>query len=125
MLGTPIDGEDITDKILEELGDEYKELVCAVYARDTSNTFDEIHEKLLMFEASLNSSPKVFLQFTPTTNAAFTCSGHRSQKNFGRYNPPPSQQWTASSHNSSKPPGQLHNQGLHSPRPSPRPYLGY
>ena len=78
MLGALIDGEDITDKILEELGNEYKELVLVVQARDTSITFDELHEKLLMFEASLNSSPKVSMQFTPTANAAFTPFGHRS-----------------------------------------------
>ncbi|KAG6775356.1 hypothetical protein POTOM_018804 [Populus tomentosa] len=126
MLGAPIDGEDITDKILKELGDEYKELVRAVQARDTSITFDELHEKLLMFEASLNSPPKVSSQFTPTANAAFNRPGYRSQNHFGRYTPPPSQQWTAPSHNSSRQQGHLHNQAPHySPRPGPHPYLGY
>jgi hypothetical protein len=76
MLGAPIDGEDITDKILEELGDEYKELVHAVQARDTSIAFDELHEKLLMFEASLNTSHKASFQFSPTANAAVHRSGY-------------------------------------------------
>jgi hypothetical protein len=61
MLGAPVDGEDVTYKILEELGDEYKELVRVVQARDTSIAFDELHEKLLMFEASLNTSHKASL----------------------------------------------------------------
>ena len=52
ILGVPLDPEDLTDKILDRLGDDYKELVCAVQARDTSITFDELHEKLLSFEAS-------------------------------------------------------------------------
>ena len=78
-----------------------------------------------MFEASLNSPPKVSSQFTPTANAAFNLSGYRSQNHFGRYTPPPSQQWTAPSHNSSRQQGHIHNQTPHSPRPGPRPYLGY
>ena len=76
MLGAPIDGEDITDKILEELGDEYKELVHAVQARDTSIAFDELYEKLLMFEASLNTSHKASFQFSPTANAVVHRSGY-------------------------------------------------
>ena len=78
MLGAPIDGEDITDKILKELGDEYKKLVRAVQARDSSIKFDEFHEKLLMFEASLNTSHKASLQFSPIANAAVNRSGYRS-----------------------------------------------
>ncbi|KAL6327959.1 hypothetical protein AAG906_031303 [Vitis piasezkii] len=50
QTNVPLDPEDLTDKILDRLGDDYKELVCAVQARDTSITFDELHEKLLSFE---------------------------------------------------------------------------
>ena len=53
VLEAPVDNEDLTDKILEELGDDYKELVRVVQARDNAISFDELHEKLLMFEASL------------------------------------------------------------------------
>jgi hypothetical protein len=53
VLGAPVDNEDLTNKILEELGDDYKELVRAVQARENAISFDELHEKLLMFEASL------------------------------------------------------------------------
>ena len=52
ILGAPLDPKDLTDKILDGLGDDYKELVFAVQARDTSISFDELHEKLLSFEAS-------------------------------------------------------------------------
>jgi hypothetical protein len=125
MLGALIDGEDIIDKILEELGDEYKELVRAVQARDSSITFDELYEKLLMFEASLNTSHKASLQFSPTANAAVNCSKYRSQNSFGQYTPPPSPQWSTSFRSSSRPQRQTHNQGFHHQRPGPRPYLGY
>ena len=48
-----MDEDDLTDKILNNLRDDYKELVRAVQARDTSISFEELHEKLLNFKASL------------------------------------------------------------------------
>jgi hypothetical protein len=90
MLGALINGEDITDKILEELGEEYKELVRVIQAKDTFIAFNELHKKLFMFEAFLNTSHKPSLQFSPTTNAAVNRSSYRSQTSFGRSTPPPS-----------------------------------
>nr|TKR79272.1 hypothetical protein D5086_0000273310 [Populus alba] len=51
ILDAPVDPEDLTDKILDGLGDEYKELVQAIQARDTPISFDELHKKLISFEA--------------------------------------------------------------------------
>ena len=53
LLGAPVDDDDLTERILDELDDDYKELVRAVQARDNPISFDELHEKLLTFEASL------------------------------------------------------------------------
>ena len=53
ILGSPMEEEDLTEKIFNGLGDDYKELVRVVQARDTSISFDELYEKLLSFEASL------------------------------------------------------------------------
>ena len=52
ILGAPIDEDDLTEKILDGFGDEYKEIVRDVQARDNSISFDELHEKLLNFEVS-------------------------------------------------------------------------
>ena len=61
LLGAPLDAEDLTDKILDGLGDEYKELTRDVQARDTPITFEELHEKLLNFEASvITTKPDLF-----------------------------------------------------------------
>ena len=57
LLGALIDEEEITDKILDGLSDDYKELVRVIQARNTSITFKELHEKLLNFEASLQAQP--------------------------------------------------------------------
>jgi len=55
ILGAPMDIEDLTEKILDGLDDEYKELVRVVQARDIVISFDELHEKLLSFKASLQT----------------------------------------------------------------------
>ena len=49
ILGAPVDDEDLTDKILDNLGEDYKELVRAVQARDNPISFEELHEKTSQF----------------------------------------------------------------------------
>ena len=68
ILGAPMEEENLTEKILDGLGDNYKELVRAVQTRDTSITFDELHEKLLSFEASLSANSKSEVQLPITSN---------------------------------------------------------
>nr|CAN80108.1 hypothetical protein VITISV_035396 [Vitis vinifera] len=68
ILGAPMEEEDLTEKILDGLGDEYKELVRAVQARDTSISFDELHEKPLSFEASLLANTKSEVNLPITAN---------------------------------------------------------
>ena len=46
VLWAPIDNEDLTYKILEELGDEYRELVRVVQASENAISFDELHKAL-------------------------------------------------------------------------------
>jgi hypothetical protein len=53
LLGAPFDAKDLTNKILDGLGNENKELTCVVQAGDTPITFEELHEKLLNFKASI------------------------------------------------------------------------
>ncbi|KAA8515450.1 hypothetical protein F0562_018939 [Nyssa sinensis] len=53
LLGVLMDDDDLTEKILDGLGSDYKDLVHVVHARDTPISFDELHEKLLTFEAHL------------------------------------------------------------------------
>ncbi|KAL5858235.1 hypothetical protein ACOSQ3_005698 [Xanthoceras sorbifolium] len=68
ILEAPMDQEDLTDKILDGLGDNYKELVHAVQARDTSITFEELHEKLISFEASIQANIKTDIHLPITAN---------------------------------------------------------
>ncbi|RVW50154.1 Retrovirus-related Pol polyprotein from transposon RE1 [Vitis vinifera] len=75
LLGALLDTEDLTKTILVELGDDYKELVRVVQARDTSITFDEFHEKLLNFQASVfltKPDPSYFPATTHPTSRSTT-----------------------------------------------------
>lgn len=48
ILGAPIGEEDLTEKILDGLGDNYKELVHVIQAHDNSVVFDiKLHEKMM------------------------------------------------------------------------------
>jgi hypothetical protein len=78
----------LTDKILEELGDDYKELVRVVQAREKAISFDELHEKLLMYEASLQTTTKA-VNFPPTAHLSNRTSGRYPFTNAGRPHPTP------------------------------------
>ena len=71
ILGAPMEEDDLTEKILDGLGDEYKELVRAVQARDTMITFEELHEKLLNFEVSLQTLSSESHHFPTTVNPTY------------------------------------------------------
>ena len=76
LLGAPMDEEEIIDKILNGLPSDYRELVRVVQAGESSIAFEELHEKLLIFEASLQ---------TPTSNPhSFPASAHFTYRNSNR-----------------------------------------
>ena len=53
LLEKPVDDEDLIDRVLEGISDEYKSVIDAINARDTSISFVELYDKLLNKEASL------------------------------------------------------------------------
>ena len=52
-LGKPLDHEDLIDKILDGLDDDYKTVVDIVQNCETPILFDELHEKLINPELEL------------------------------------------------------------------------
>ena len=77
LLGVPMD-EDYMKKILNDLSDEYKELVYIVQACDISIMFYELHEKLLHLKhLSTTSNPHLItfllLPSLPTQTQVNTC----------------------------------------------------
>ena len=120
ILGAPVDIEDLSERILEGLGSEYTELARAVQARDTPISFDELHEKLLNFEASIHNT-------NHTTQPYFPASAHIANRAFSgpRAFPPgrhtgwrPTNSYNSRFSNSSSP-------GPPNSRPSQKPYHGF
>ena len=68
ILGKPIDNEDLIDRVLEGLSDEYKSIIDAINAHDMSISFAELHEKLLNKEASLPTAQPSPLSLPSTKN---------------------------------------------------------
>ena len=68
FLGKPVDDEDLIDQILKGLSDEYKSIIDAINASDTSISFAELHEKLLNKEAFLQTAQPSPLSLPATTN---------------------------------------------------------
>ncbi|RVW42599.1 Retrovirus-related Pol polyprotein from transposon RE1 [Vitis vinifera] len=84
ILSAAVDDEDLLEKILEGLDEDYKELVRAVQARDTPISFDELHEKFLNFEVSLQSTTKTEQSYFPASanSANRAYSGSRNLQYF-------------------------------------------
>ncbi|KAA8534443.1 hypothetical protein F0562_031960 [Nyssa sinensis] len=126
LLGVPMDDDDLIEKILDGLGSDYKDLVHVVHARDTPITFDELHEKLLTFEAHLQEK-KPDQSYLPTSaNLAHRTISSSRPSSITTQSPhfgPTNTGWRPSSTNTWRP-----SPGPHQPRgdrPPPRTYLGY
>ncbi|KAI9186972.1 hypothetical protein LWI28_022943 [Acer negundo] len=82
MLDAPENPEDLTVKILNGLGDEFKDISSVVRARDTAISFEELHEKLLNSKALLKQehakTPR--LPITANFTAKPTSGHHRSYR---------------------------------------------
>ena len=70
-LGAQMDKEDLMKKILDGIADEYKEIVYVVQACDTPITFDELHEKLINFEAFLHTKQPALDDLPATANQTY------------------------------------------------------
>ena len=53
-LDKPLDHEDLIEKILEGLDEEYQPVIDAINDRDKPISFDELHEQLINKELSLH-----------------------------------------------------------------------
>ena len=83
-----MDEEDLMEQILDGVDDEYKELIYVIQAHDTAITFDELHEKLANFEASLHTKQPTLDHLLATANLTHRNinwhSSHSPSHNRGR-----------------------------------------
>eukprot|EP00261_Vitis_vinifera_P039100 XP_019080343.1 PREDICTED: uncharacterized protein LOC109123832 [Vitis vinifera] len=73
-LGKPLDQEDLIEKVLEGLDENYQSIIDVVNGRDSTISFDELHEKLINKELSLRNkiSPSPLPASTHATNVRST-----------------------------------------------------
>ncbi|RVW71302.1 Retrovirus-related Pol polyprotein from transposon RE1 [Vitis vinifera] len=73
-LGKPLDQEDLIEKVLEGLDENYQSIIDAVNGHDSTISFDELHEKLINKELSLRNkiSPSSLPASAHATNVRFT-----------------------------------------------------
>lgn len=110
LFNSPCD-DDLNLKVLHGLGDEYQGLSDAIKARDTSLSFEELHEELTVREAQLLHTPS--RQPFPITANAATKLNQASR--------PPNNRSQSSSHS----PQQNHSNNSSLSNYKPRPYKGY
>ncbi|KAJ9566806.1 hypothetical protein OSB04_002772 [Centaurea solstitialis] len=76
-LGKPVEHEDLIDRVLDGLDSTYTSVIDAVNGRDTTISFEELHEKLINKELSLQiSNPPTDL---PATTFTATSRHHHRQ----------------------------------------------
>ena len=124
ILGAPVDIEDLSERILEGFGAEYKKLARVVQAPDTPISFDELHEKLLNFEAS-------FYNTNNTAQTYFPASAHLANRAFFGSRPLPSN-YSSGRHIGWRPTNSYNHRFSnpspprpHNSRNSQKPYLGF
>ncbi|RVW61448.1 Retrovirus-related Pol polyprotein from transposon RE1 [Vitis vinifera] len=73
-LGKPLDQEDLIEKVLEGLDENYEPIIDVVNGRNSTISFDELHEKLINKELSLRNkiSPSPLLASAHATNVRST-----------------------------------------------------
>ena len=84
-LGKPMDHEDILEKIFDGLGSECQYVIDAVNGRNTPISFDELHDKLINKEITLQQQHSLSFTLPATTNPTAPCSrlgyhGHCHQR---------------------------------------------
>jgi hypothetical protein len=127
VLGAPMDTNDLTEQILDGLGEDYTELVRAVQAREAAISFDELYERLLLFEASLQTQSHSS-RLGPVTANSFTKNSSNNNWRPSRTNWRPS--YSLIGNNFRSPsianfrPATTPNQVRNSRLPA-RPYLGH
>ncbi|KAK2637656.1 hypothetical protein Ddye_025451 [Dipteronia dyeriana] len=96
-------------------------------ARDNPISFDELHEKLLTFEASFQNSKKISAHVPATANpVSRSGSNWRPQQHHNNWRPsfPGNTNWPQSSSPANKPPTTSNSPSNHGNSQPPCPYLG-
>lgn len=86
LLGTTIDPEDVTDRILDGLDSCYQSVIDVVHARDTPISFTELHEKLINKELALSAETPPSLTYPAVANPTYSRPNNTNYPTSNRNN---------------------------------------
>ncbi|KAL5716354.1 hypothetical protein ACHQM5_018063 [Ranunculus cassubicifolius] len=89
LLGATVKPEDIVEKVLECLDDSYRGVVDAINARDTTISFEQLHEKLINRELTIKaqSAQPVLGSFPASAHATSSRPYNNHQPRYNNYHP--------------------------------------
>ncbi|GAB2303644.1 hypothetical protein Dimus_038791 [Dionaea muscipula] len=122
-LGKEQDQEDIVEYVLNGLDASFQTVIDGVYARDTTISFDELHEKLIQKELQLKT------EGTESSSSPATALTMQSKPRSKSKTNTPSPTWPTQSTQSYNPRPPQHYNFSNPPNPNnssyqPRPFLG-
>ena len=79
IVASPLDEDEIVFHILNGLGNDFKEISAAIRARESTISFDELHEKLIDYETYLKREPAAV--HTPITANFASKPGSNTKSN--------------------------------------------
>jgi hypothetical protein len=89
MIDTPLSNDDITLYVLNGLGTNYKDIIAPIRTRETSLTFEELHDILTAHETHLKRIEATQSQLMATANNTQRSTVHyyqRQPRNYQRGN---------------------------------------
>lgn len=90
MLRKPMDHEDVIERVLDGLDDDYKPIIEVINGHDIPIAFEELHKKLISRELVLHRAPASNLSFPASANMAQT---HSTYSPKGKPDATPHSNW--------------------------------
>jgi len=76
MIDTPLSNDDITPYVVNGLGTDYKDIIAPIQTKETSLTFEELHDILTAHETYLKRIEATQSQLMATANNTQRSTGH-------------------------------------------------
>ncbi|KAM2697975.1 hypothetical protein EV1_037030 [Malus domestica] len=86
IIDVPLSDDDLLLYILNGVGSDFKEIAAVVRSRDTSISFENLHDKLVEHEAALKRDDTVVAAPVITANVTQTSRSHTSTRGYHSHN---------------------------------------
>nr|XP_008356527.2 uncharacterized protein LOC103420244 [Malus domestica] len=86
IIDVPLSNDDLLLYILNGVGSDFKEIAAVVRSRDTSISFENLHDKLVEHEAALKRDDTIVVAPVITANVTQTSRSHTSNRGYRSHN---------------------------------------